>query len=364
MSQFLSASEIELLRSNRPSPQEDHSAISRLLNPWWEWSARQVPAWVAPNALTVAGSLAMVLPTLLQLALSPTLSGPQPWWACLASLLGIFLFQTLDAIDGKQARRTRTSSPLGSWLDHALDILTMLFVFVGVCASLGMGINGVFCLVLATLLLNGWFLHWEVHHTRLLYLANGTSIAEAQLLCMGIHLVSALLGTGFWQQTLPGFALRYCDLLALVAVIGVGWSGMLCSIARARRAGAAWSALRQARGLLGMVLLLATAAFVEADSGTRLLYLLGISLLGSRLIGDQVLHNLLDRQPEGLQWPAVMAAALLAGHVAMSLLGAAVQLQFALALLCFAFCAVVTLGRLAVTACALADALRIRIFTI
>jgi phosphatidylglycerophosphate synthase len=32
--------------------------------------------------------------------------------------LGLFLYQSLDAIDGKQARRTGTSGPLGELFDH------------------------------------------------------------------------------------------------------------------------------------------------------------------------------------------------------------------------------------------------------
>jgi phosphatidylglycerophosphate synthase len=32
--------------------------------------------------------------------------------------IGLFLYQSFDAIDGKQARRTGTSGPLGEMFDH------------------------------------------------------------------------------------------------------------------------------------------------------------------------------------------------------------------------------------------------------
>ena len=35
--------------------------------------------------------------------------------------LGLFIYQSLDAIDGKQARRTNTSTPLGELFDHGCD---------------------------------------------------------------------------------------------------------------------------------------------------------------------------------------------------------------------------------------------------
>ena len=33
---------------------------------------------------------------------------------------GLFIYQSLDAIDGKQARRTGSSSPLGEVFDHGV----------------------------------------------------------------------------------------------------------------------------------------------------------------------------------------------------------------------------------------------------
>ena len=35
--------------------------------------------------------------------------------------LGLFIYQSLDAIDGKQARRTKQATPLGELFDHGCD---------------------------------------------------------------------------------------------------------------------------------------------------------------------------------------------------------------------------------------------------
>lgn len=54
-----------------------------------------------------------------------------PTWAYLACALGLFIYQSLDAIDGKQARRTNSSTPLGELFDHGCDSLsTGLLTFV------------------------------------------------------------------------------------------------------------------------------------------------------------------------------------------------------------------------------------------
>lgn len=54
-----------------------------------------------------------------------------PTWAYLACAIGLFIYQSLDAIDGKQARRTNSSTPLGELFDHGCDSLsTGLLTFV------------------------------------------------------------------------------------------------------------------------------------------------------------------------------------------------------------------------------------------
>lgn len=47
-----------------------------------------------------------------------------PPWAYIACACGLFIYQSLDAIDGKQARRTNSSSPLGELFDHGCDSLS------------------------------------------------------------------------------------------------------------------------------------------------------------------------------------------------------------------------------------------------
>lgn len=40
------------------------------------------------------------------------------------SAVGLFIYQSLDAIDGKQARRTNSSSALGELFDHGCDAVS------------------------------------------------------------------------------------------------------------------------------------------------------------------------------------------------------------------------------------------------
>lgn len=48
-----------------------------------------------------------------------------PSWALYLCAMGLFVYQALDAIDGKQARRTNSSTPLGELFDHGCDCVSI-----------------------------------------------------------------------------------------------------------------------------------------------------------------------------------------------------------------------------------------------
>lgn len=71
-----------------------------------------------PNVVTLVALIIMASAAVLNGIMSPTLSDELPAWVLLYNAVALFLYQTLDAIDGKQARRTESSSPLGQLFDH------------------------------------------------------------------------------------------------------------------------------------------------------------------------------------------------------------------------------------------------------
>lgn len=73
------------------------------------------------------------------LSFSPTGRLEPPRWACALCALGLFFYQSLDAIDGKQARRTNSSSPLGELFDHGCDSISTIFVALSACISAQLG---------------------------------------------------------------------------------------------------------------------------------------------------------------------------------------------------------------------------------
>src|SRR5262245_21781737 len=77
-----------------------------------------------PNLITLLGFFFISAAFFVTMRYSPDLASPLPAWVCALNALCIYVYQTLDALDGKQARRTRSSSPLGELFDHGCDAMT------------------------------------------------------------------------------------------------------------------------------------------------------------------------------------------------------------------------------------------------
>lgn len=98
-----------------------------------------VPSWVAPNVITVAGLVLSFVATTTALIVNPTLGTDAPRWSHLLVGVCVFLYQTLDNMDGKQARKTGSSSALGMLIDHGCDALNSGVTTIGMASVLGLG---------------------------------------------------------------------------------------------------------------------------------------------------------------------------------------------------------------------------------
>ena len=83
---------------------------------------------MAPNLVTLLGTIGNVIALIVMLAHDTSFAKVLPVWVSLFAAFTIWLYQTLDAVDGKQARRTGTSSPLGQLFDHGCDAITTTMV--------------------------------------------------------------------------------------------------------------------------------------------------------------------------------------------------------------------------------------------
>ncbi|XP_017017001.1 cholinephosphotransferase 1 isoform X3 [Drosophila kikkawai] len=207
------------------------SLLDPLLQPWWNWLVAQTPLWLAPNLITIVGLILNVVTTLILICYSPNGVEPPPRWTCFLCALGLFIYQSLDSIDGKQARRTNTSSPLGELFDHGCDSISTVFVALSACVSCQLGHypNWLFFQCFCAIALF-YCAHWQTYVSGTMRFGR-IDVTEAQFSIIAIHLISAVLGPEIWLTKIgiggielwygPAMTTIVCGLLSLTYVFSV-----------------------------------------------------------------------------------------------------------------------------------------------
>ncbi|OAA63747.1 sn-diacylglycerol cholinephosphotransferase [Niveomyces insectorum RCEF 264] len=181
----------------------DKSPLSYyVLNPFWNAAANLLPMWLAPNMVTLIGFLFILGNVGLLVLLMPDLVGPGPSWLYYSFAFGLFMYQTMDNLDGKQARRTGTSSGLGELFDHGIDSLNCTLASLLETAAMGLGTSkpGVFTALCPCLPM--FFSTWETYHSHTLYLGYVNGPTEGLLIASAIMVLSGYYGPGIWTQPL------------------------------------------------------------------------------------------------------------------------------------------------------------------
>jgi len=191
---------------------KDTSPLSNyVMHPFWNNVVKLFPRWIAPNLLTLCGFLFLVSQTILLWIIDPDLSrgGKKDGihasvWAY--SAFAHFMAHTLDGIDGKQARRTGSSSPLGEMFDHGLDSWsTSLFLinFVTLFGKDEITATETYFL-LWILCINFLCSHWEKYNTGIMYLPWGYDVSQVSIFIA--YIVAAFQGTGVFYTSIGGLS--------------------------------------------------------------------------------------------------------------------------------------------------------------
>ncbi|ORY54564.1 CDP-alcohol phosphatidyltransferase [Pseudomassariella vexata] len=185
----------------------DKSPISQyILRPYWNAFVELMPLWLAPNMVTLIGFFFILGNIGLLVIFMPDLVGPGPSWLYLSFAFGLFMYQTMDNIDGKQARRTGTSSGLGELFDHGIDSLncTLASLLETAAMALGTSKSGVFTALVPCLPM--FFSTWETYHTHTLYLGYFNGPTEGLLIACAVMALSGIYGPGIWTERIVDLA--------------------------------------------------------------------------------------------------------------------------------------------------------------
>lgn len=219
----------------------DNSPLSKyVMHPFWNAIVNLYPRWLAPNVLTFTGFLCLIMNFILFSIYdysffgycfdrndclaenSANLTARQdyynenlssfgkvplhvcsciPAWLWFVASICQFLSHHLDGTDGKQARRTQSSSPLGELFDHGLDSWATLFLPVALFSIFGRSelfglptfrMYGIMWLIMGSFIIS----HWEKYNTGILFLPWSYDLSQIGMTIL--FLLTSLFGQKVW----------------------------------------------------------------------------------------------------------------------------------------------------------------------
>lgn len=176
----------------------DNSIISKkLLTPFHNKIITLIPMWISPNLLTLLGFTTALSAFILTLITDHTLSNQKNRIIFLINAILIFLYQTFDAIDGKQARRLGASSPLGQLFDHGCDMFVNLFICTSLASAMGFGIGANFLFSFLSFLTVYFVCCAEEYFIEEFHLGCINGPSEGILAAILIHLYAFMFGNDY-----------------------------------------------------------------------------------------------------------------------------------------------------------------------
>lgn len=185
-----------------------------------------MPRSLAPNTITIIGLLIQAVGALVLIA-SGKNTDPAPTWALFFYGTCVFVYQTLDNVDGKQARLLHNSTPLGMILDHGCDALGILFLTIGVGRIIMLGdfelYLWVFTLgVATTFYLSAWC---QYHSQGIMILGKFNAPDDGIPAVWMMAFISAVFGQEIWLTEVPIFGkIIPLNVLIPYAILSAGVS--------------------------------------------------------------------------------------------------------------------------------------------
>lgn len=191
----------------------------------WNACVEFLPLWLAPNMVTLIGFFFIIGNVALQQYADPDLTGPKDTWVYFSYAFGVWAYSTMDNIDGKQARRTGTSSGLGELFDHGIDSLNCTLASLLETSAMGLGSTRIGALTALIPTLPMFFSTWETYHTHTLFLGYFNGPTEGLMIAAIIMMISGIYGPQVWQKPISEMV-GHKETLGAVSVQDF-WAGLL-----------------------------------------------------------------------------------------------------------------------------------------
>ena len=200
---------------------DDSLLYNKCMSPCLNKVVSYLPMCLAPNLITLFSLTCNIIAASITFH-DAQFDFTQPLMRSTCIIQGItqFCYQILDNLDGKQARRTGTSSPFGMLLDHGCDIFTNCFTAFNMSHLLLVGNTNFFAFCVFFGLIIGFFtMTYEELQVGELHFAmiNGTDEGN-----LGLSLLCIFCGFAGqeWLQTTIVGSLTLGQLFGLIVLFG------------------------------------------------------------------------------------------------------------------------------------------------
>ena len=186
-----------------------------------------LPRWLAANLITFISLCFNILASIISY-FDGGFDFSQELKASTCFIIGIFqlIYQLLDNIDGKQARRTGNSTPFGMLMDHGCDVFTNIFTAYNLSKLAIVGNEDLYSFsVFFGLLLGFYMMTYEEYKLGEMHFPpiNGTDEGNFFVFLLGV-------GCGIFSQDFLHYTLieKYSITIGKIIKLGVVIGGLSC----------------------------------------------------------------------------------------------------------------------------------------
>lgn len=170
----------------------EYTPLDLAMNPFWARCQTFLPRWISPNAVTLFGGLCLVL-----MPINVFCAGTASVATHLLNSFLVFLYQTADAVDGKHARATQQSTPLGALVDHGVDGLSLMLIPGTIWSALDPSCTSLLVPCALNLYATVWFVsQWADYESSILETAG---VTEAEFGIVFALAAPAIFGRGVYD---------------------------------------------------------------------------------------------------------------------------------------------------------------------
>ena len=189
-----------VIRSYQYKSSDSSISYKYFMSPLCDYLVNFFPTWLAPNVITISGFFLNLLYFLITGYYTGFKGGFIPPWACFFSAFCYLLYMILDNIDGKQARRTKSSSPLGLLVDHGTDACTTFFITCGLGAILALETIYQYILLWIMIIVPFYLNNWEEYVTGVMSLPIINGINEGTFVIVFLECLTGCIGQDYLNK--------------------------------------------------------------------------------------------------------------------------------------------------------------------